>query len=123
VDMIATLGKSRQALAGAVLLLVLLFRAAVPVGFMPSGDGPFALKICPDGLPNAHAHLHHGDGHGHFESCPFGSVPAAGPISHDLGVAALPVAAGELFSEFFVSIRAIRLSRAHAARAPPSLLN
>jgi hypothetical protein len=122
--MIGTSSRARRTLAGAVLLLALLFRAAVPVGFMPSGEGPFALKICPDGLPNAHsAHLHHGDGHGHFESCPFGSVPAAGPISHDLGVAALPLAVGEVASEFLVSIRAIRLSRAHAARAPPSLLN
>jgi hypothetical protein len=122
--MIATSIRARRALAGAVLMLALLFRAAVPVGFMPSGEGPFALKICPDGLPNAHsAHLHHGDGHGHFDSCPFGSVPAAGPISHDLGVAALPLAVGEVASEFLVSIRAVRLSRAHAARAPPSLLN
>ena len=122
--MIATSSRARRVLAGAVLLLALLFRAAVPVGFMPSGEGPFALKICPDGLPNAHlAHSHHGEGHSHFESCPFGSVPAAGPISHDLGVAALPLAVGQVASEFLVSIRAVRLSRAHAARAPPSLLN
>ena len=122
--MIATSSRARRALAGALLLLALLFRAAVPVGFMPSGEGPFALKICPDGLPNAHAaHLHHGEGHGHFESCPFGSAPAAGPISDDFGIAAPPLAAGELASEFLVSVRAVSLSRAHAARAPPSLLS
>jgi hypothetical protein len=116
--------KARTLAAGALLLLALLFRATVPVGFMPSGEGPFALQICPEGMPSgAHAeHLHHGANHGHFEHCPFGSVPGAGPVSHAFGIAALPPAAPEVVSEFSAPHLAIRLERAHAARAPPALI-
>ena len=116
--------KSRRLGIGAVLLLALLFRATVPVGFMPSGEAPFALKICPDGMPSqAHgAHLHHGAAHGHFESCPFGSAPANGPVSASLGVAPpSPIASGDEPSVAVFRV-SLRLQRAHAARGPPALI-
>src|SRR5438477_142895 len=112
----------RTLTAGVVLLLALLFRATVPVGFMPSGEAPFALQICPEGMPSgAHAaHLHHGDSHGHFEHCPFGSVPGAAPVSHALGIVALPPAASEAAAVPEGPRLAVRLERAHAPRAPPA---
>jgi hypothetical protein len=107
-----------------LLLLALLFRATVPVGFMPSGEGPFALQICPEGMPSGiHApHLHHGGSHGHFEHCPFGSLPGAGPLSHAFGIASLPPAAPPAAPVFDSPRLAIRLERAHAPRAPPALI-
>ena len=69
-----------------VLLAALLFRAYVPVGFMPASGTPFLLELCPTAYPavtSAH-HSHHGhlQGHADFRNCPFGSAPAAGPVSH-----------------------------------------
>src|ERR1700694_5813827 len=78
-------------LAGALVLLALLYRAMVPVGSIPSGQMPFALKICPEGLPTPHA-AHHGAGHSHVESCAFASLPGDAPHSHEVGPLALPLA-------------------------------
>lgn len=36
-----------------VVLLALVVRAAIPVGFMPAADGSLSLVICPGGLPAA----------------------------------------------------------------------
>ncbi|HEY7377128.1 MAG TPA: hypothetical protein VH542_00435 [Steroidobacteraceae bacterium] len=63
------------------LLLAFVVRSLIPVGFMPAPDRPFALEICPDGLPArsglaasadvlahvhpaAHQHLHEQPGAG-----------------------------------------------------------
>jgi hypothetical protein len=49
----------------AFLLLAFVLRALIPAGYMPDSDRPFALQICPDGLPaqiDEHAgHAAHGD--------------------------------------------------------------
>jgi hypothetical protein len=37
-----------------LLLLAFIVRSLIPAGYMPAADRPFALQICPDGLP-AHA--------------------------------------------------------------------
>ena len=62
-----------------LLLVVLLFRAYVPVGFMPASGTPFLLEMCPATyqaqMPAHHGH-HHSGTHTHFENCPFGSAPA-----------------------------------------------
>src|SRR5450432_265573 len=73
----------RDSLAG-VLLAMLLFRAYIPAGFMPASAAPFLLELCPaaSSMPMPAQHQHHPDSHTHFDNCPFGSVPAAGPISH-----------------------------------------
>jgi hypothetical protein len=119
--------RKRRRISAVLLLLALLFRAYVPVGFMPSA-GSFALEICPDGLPVApHAH-HHDDSHpashgAHlaFQHCPFGAVPGAAPALHLAlalpGPEALP--APPLVQP--LAVPAERLERAHAARAPPFL--
>jgi hypothetical protein len=106
-----------------ILLAVLLFRAYVPVGFMPASGTPFLLEICPVGLPAGMLshHLHHHSGvHDHFENCPFGSAPAAGPIAHAIGFEP----SGQIVSQSAVAIEPLRvgarLERAHQPRGPPS---
>jgi hypothetical protein len=106
------------------LLLALAFRAWVPVGFMPAPGSLFSLEICPEGFPaqmvSHHAHDHSGR-HTHFECCPFGSAPAAAPISQVAAV--LPN--GPLASPPIVAFEGLRLTvrldRAHQSRAPPRL--
>ncbi len=56
--------RARWAVQGFLLLAVVL-RAFIPVGYMPSADRPFTLQLCPDGLPRTllpdeHAHHHAG---------------------------------------------------------------
>jgi hypothetical protein len=112
----------RHSLLTSLLLAMLLFRAYVPVGFMPASGTPFELQICPVGLPAPMAHyLHHHSGlHDHFEHCPFGSAPATGPISHLIGYEP----AGQIVSQFVVAFEPLRLGsqlrRAHQSRGPPS---
>jgi hypothetical protein len=73
------------------LLAMLLFRAYVPVGFMPASGTPFLLELCPAAAPMPMsvpmaAHHHHSGTHTHFENCPFGSVSAPSPLPHVDGV-------------------------------------
>jgi hypothetical protein len=115
----------RRNLLTSFLLAMLMLRAYVPAGFMPASGTPFLLEICPTGLPAgvfAH-HLHHHSGvHEHFENCPFGSAPAAGPISHVIGFEP----AGQIIFRSVVAFESLRLSlrlqRAHRSRGPPSLV-
>jgi hypothetical protein len=114
----------RQTSLASFLLAMLLFRAYVPVGFMPASGTPFLLEICPVGLPvqmPAH-HVHHRSGvHGHFDNCPFGSASAAGPASHlgaigpTLRIDLEPVAAIELLP---VGVQLVYLPQ---PRGPPLL--
>jgi len=116
--------RRRQSMFPGFLLAMLLLRAYVPVGFMPGSGAPLVLDICPVGLPTqmlAH-HLHHHPGaHDHFENCPFGSAPAAGPISHLIDFEP----AGQLLSQSVAAYEPLRLDarlrRAHQSRGPPFL--
>jgi hypothetical protein len=115
--------RRRQDLAASILLAMLLFRAYVPVGFMPASGTPFLLELCPaaSSMPMPAHHHHHTETHTHFEHCPFGSAPAAGPISH--GIA--PELPAQIASQIAVSFESVRLGvplpRAHQPRGPPSL--
>ncbi|HEX3913855.1 MAG TPA: hypothetical protein VHW71_10140 [Steroidobacteraceae bacterium] len=112
--------------AGVLLLALLLFRAYIPAGFMPANGMPFALELCPAamamsmaGMP---AHLHHHAGtHADFESCPSGSVPGAGPISHQVAF----VAAGPAPVQRPPALETPRLGArpqfVHQPRGPPAL--
>src|ERR1700730_16947750 len=78
------LNRRRRDLLTIVLLTMLLFRAYVPVGFMPANGTPFLVELCPAIAPvpmsmPMPAHHHHADTGSHFENCPFGSATAAGP--------------------------------------------
>src|SRR5271166_6808458 len=74
-----------------LMLAMLLFRAYIPAGFMPAGGTPFLLELCPAAasMPMPAHHHHDTQSHTHFDNCPFGSAPAAGPIS-DLVAVELP---------------------------------
>lgn len=113
-----------RAHASGWLLAVLLFRAYIPVGFMPASGAPFLLEICPAGLamqmPAHHAH-HGAGGHGHFENCPFGSAPAAGPVSDLLSFDSSAPASSQPTLAFEPAPFRAELQNAHRARAPPIL--
>jgi hypothetical protein len=107
-----------------LLLAVLLFRAYVPAGFMPADGAPFLLELCPATyqvqMP-AHAGHHHSGTHTHFENCPFGSAPAAGPISQVIAFqtpAQIPSPAADAFESPRLGAQ---FSRAHQPRGPPTL--
>src|ERR1700681_2829280 len=76
---------SQRNLMTRLLLVILLFRAYVPVGFMPASGAPFLLELCPAAvtaqMPAHYAH-HHSGSHVECVNCPFGSAPANGPLSH-----------------------------------------
>ena len=134
-----------------LLLAALLLRAWIPVGFMPASGSPFLLQLCPavGEMPRsmamaaaggAHAHHHHapgpdhgadpgadpgaghGAGHSHFENCPYGSAPAAGPLSQLLAFEPPPqVATAVAASPVRVTLRTPP-RRAHQPRGPPTAL-
>ena len=110
--------------AGTLLLVLLLFRAYVPAGFMPANGVPFALQLCPavtTGKPIP-AHLHHHSGtHADFESCPFGSSAAAGPISHPIDFETAEPAPVQRTLAFETPRLAVSAQRTHQPRGPPSL--
>jgi hypothetical protein len=113
----------RRRLWAGCLLLALLFRAYVPVGYMPASGAPFLVEICPTGLPMPamhHAH-HHSASHADFEHCPYGSAPAMGPISQHLELAAATRMVSPSVNAFYVSHPIARLERAHQPRGPPTL--
>jgi hypothetical protein len=114
----------RHDLITSLLLVALLFRAYVPIGFMPASGSPFLLELCPAASPMLMMpghHHHHSGPHANFENCPFGSAPAAGPISHFI----VFEPAGEIVSRTVVAYESFRfiarLQRAHQTRGPPSI--
>jgi hypothetical protein len=118
------LHSSRRDLLTGLLLVALLFRAYIPVGFMPASGAPFQVELCPAyAIPIPAHHLHHHDSRHHADpqDCPFGGAPAQGPVS-ELVVFDPP---GQMpFPEAFLaeSQRLVaRPSRSHQPRGPPSL--
>jgi hypothetical protein len=131
------LNRRRQDLVTGVLLVMLVFRAYVPPGFMPASGTPFLLQLCPAvspvpvqpmlvdmsmpmDMPMPAAHHHHPGTHANFEHCPFGSAPAAGPISH----AVVFNPAGPIGTQAAAAFESLqftqRFQRAHQPRGPPS---
>jgi hypothetical protein len=108
--------------AGILLLALLLFRSYIPVGFMPADGVPFALELCPGATAGMPMHLHHNAGtHAEFESCPFGSVPGAGPISHHIDFASVGPAPSQPIIAFQTPRVKPHAERSHQPRGPPSL--
>jgi hypothetical protein len=107
-----------------LVLVALLVRAYIPVGFMPTSGAPFLLELCPAfGMSVPAQHLHHHDSrhHADLQDCPFGSAPAQGPVS-DLMV--LDPSGQIPFLEAFPAgpkLLVTRPFRAHQPRGPPSL--
>ena len=107
------------------LLVMLLFRAYVPVGFMPASGTPFLLELCPAAAPMPMlmpAHHDHSDTHTHFEHCPFGSASAAGPLPHLDGVKALPSVNLESAPKIELLPVGVQLVHLPQPRGPPLLV-
>jgi hypothetical protein len=134
------LNRPRGSRAGILVLALLLFRAYVPAGFMPADGVPFALELCPAAMAGMPGHLHHHAGvhdqtgthdqtgahdhtgsHAQFELCPFGSAPAAGPISHHIDFVSAGPAPSQLRVAFEAPAVTHRAARANPPRGPPSL--
>lgn len=111
-----------------LLLVTMVLRALVPVGFMPAADAGWpSLQICgpaaallagAEGAPSADgATTHPGTAH---EACPFALSPAAAPLPPlvfaDLFVPAAAAAPDE--PSLIPPARAV--FRAHRPRGPPS---
>jgi hypothetical protein len=115
---------SRRDLMTRLLLVILLFRAYVPVGFMPASGAPFLLEICPAAvtaqMPAHYAH-HHSGSHVEFANCPFGSAPAAGPLSHVIALEPPAPIVSQSVVAFEPLLRGVQLPRANQPRGPPSL--
>jgi len=112
----------QRTLATSLVLAAMLLRAYVPLGFMPARGAPLQLQICPMGLPMqmpAH-HVHHHGGQPYVEDCPFGSAPAAGPISHLIVFDPAGQIASPSVPAFSPLRLGVRLERAHQARGPPT---
>jgi hypothetical protein len=114
----------RGSRAGVLLLAIVLFRAYVPVGYMPANGAPFLLEICPAGLAGmaGHALHHHLGAHADFENCPFGSAPAAAPIAAQFNPPCASPVRAELLPAPAAARLSLRLSRAHQPRGPPALV-
>ena len=103
-----------------ILLLALLLRAMIPVGFMPAARA-FSLEICRDGFLQTGGPERHG--HSRLEACPFGSAPAAAPITQILPPAAPAPSASRLLFPDETSAETGRLANPYQARGPPSALS
>jgi hypothetical protein len=105
-----------------LVLAALLFRAYVPVGFMPASGTPFLLELCPAysmQMPAHHGHAHTG-ANSHVDSCPFGSVPAGAPVAHLIAFQPPAPILPQSLLFFEPSRPAARAQRAHPPRGPPS---
>jgi hypothetical protein len=107
-----------------LLLAALLFRAYIPVGFMPASGTPFLLEMCPvassSEMPAHHGHQHTG-GHSHFENCPFGSAPGAAPVTHVIAFELPSQSLSPCLVLTAPSPPSARPERAHPPRGPPAL--
>ena len=117
----------RQDLLTSFLLAMLLFRAYVPVGFMPASGTPFLLELCPAAAPVPMstlmaAHHHHSDTHTHFENCPFGSASATGPLPHVDGIKGLSPVNLECARKIELLPVGVRLVYLPHSRGPPLLV-
>jgi hypothetical protein len=115
--------RKRQDLLAGVLLAALVFRAYVPVGFMPASGTPFLVELCPAAslMLMPAQHHHHSDSQVHFDHCPFGSAPAAGPIAHFVVFATAAQIASPAIVAFEPPRFGLRTQRAHQPRGPPAL--
>jgi hypothetical protein len=119
------LHRRRRDTAVRLLLALFLFRAYIPIGFMPADGTPFLLQICPVGMqasmPAPQMHHDMGGHNTHFENCPFGSAPGAGPISQLLAYQPSAAIASPALAAAEAIRPAQRLQRVHQPRGPPSL--
>ena len=114
--------RRRRELVTSILLVTLVLRALIPVGFMPASGEGFSLKICRADFAAPSAPQDTGRHPGnplHVEHCAFGNAPAAGPAMEVAQVLPTAVTAAEpiLLSE---PLRVhVGLVRVQQPRGPP----
>jgi len=112
---------SSRRLIAALAVIAFAFRALIPAGFMPDSVHPLSLTICPEGMdPQLMSH-DMGGGHAgsHVDHCPFGSVPASGPLSNIAVISSIAfVAPTAVIAYQTVPVR-IRLVHIAQPRGPP----
>jgi hypothetical protein len=129
----------RRARIAFLLLPALLYRAAVPAGFMPMVDeqGQLALVFCPgevevrdvNDVHAAHHHSHHGDSANTGQSpkqhvpCPFALSAGPSPLPDILVAPDVPASPSHVAAETPSRIFSPTIVRAQSARAPPALLH
>ena len=117
------------------LLMALLYRAAIPAGFMPmvDADGRLAIEFCPgvEGVPSlaGHEHHHHMDGHvggrggdkggGAHSVCPFAASAGSAPLPNKVWPVAVAQAHSDLRASVPASISSPTILRSQQSRAPP----
>jgi hypothetical protein len=119
--------------SGAPFLLQLCPAAgALPMGMVM--DAPMAMSMDPPmdmSMPmdmpmpkgmHVSAGTHPGHQHSHFDQCPFGSAPAAGPLSQFLVFEPAGLAPSFVPVDFQSARPGQRLQRAHPPRGPPPAL-
>jgi hypothetical protein len=120
------------------LLVMLLFRAYVPTGFMPQTGHLLQLQVCPAGMPS-HSLLSHAMAQqsprapvpepgthstgsaAHVTDCPFRYSPVAGPIADGIVLTSAEPVLSQPLPAFDTRPAGMRSLRAHQARAPPTL--
>jgi hypothetical protein len=129
----------RRARIAFLLLPALLYRAAIPAGFMPMVDeqGQFALVFCPgevevrdvNNVHAAHHHSHHddstrsGDRSKQHVPCPFALSSGPSPLPEVLVVPSSPANPAQVAAEIPSNVFSPTIVRAQSARAPPALLH
>jgi hypothetical protein len=114
--------RRRRELVISILLVTLVLRALIPVGFMPASGEGFSLTICRADLPAPSAPQDTGRHPGnplHVEHCAFGNAPAAGPAMEVARVlpTAVPAAEPILLSEpLRINVGLVRVQQ---PRGPP----
>ncbi len=115
--------RRRRELVTSILLVALVLRALIPVGFMPASGEGFSLTICRAEFPAPSSPQDTGRHPGnpaHIEHCAFGNAPAAGPAMEVARALPTPVTAAEpiLFLSEPLHIN-VGLVRVQQPRGPP----
>ena len=105
-----------------ILLVTLVLRALIPVGFMPASGQGFSLTICRADFPAPSAPQDTGRHPGnplHVEHCAFGNAPAAGPAMEVARVLPTAVTAAEPILRSEPLRINVGLVRVQQPRGPP----
>jgi hypothetical protein len=115
----------RRRFAISALLALVILRAWVPQGFMPSASGAFQLELCKAdlqaSLPTQDHHPRDGAAHHEGAACPFGHASVAGPLGEDWNFVASYRSVSEVVAET-LSRPSTSPFRTHQARGPPPLV-
>ena len=114
--------RRRRELVTSILLVTLVLRALIPVGFMPASGEGFSLTLCRAAFAAPSAPQDTGQHPGnplHVEHCAFGNAPAAGPAMEVARVLPTPVTVVEpilLYEPLLINVGLVRVQQ---PRGPP----